>query len=59
MTWKGLGRMFQVDRNGAKRLHASQAGRGPKISHDDDAQNELSILLLLLSRDVGVRLGES
>jgi hypothetical protein len=52
--------MFQVDRNGAKRLHASQAGRGPKISHDDDAQNELLILLLLLlSRDVGVRLSES
>jgi len=40
--------MFQEDRNGANLLHASQAGRGPKISHDDDAQYELHIPLLLL-----------
>ena len=42
-----------------KLLHASQAGRGPKISYDDDAQHELHALLLLLSQGVGVRIGES
>ncbi len=41
--------MFQLDRNGAKLLHASQAGRGPKIRYDDDAQNELHFSPLLLS----------
>ena len=43
-----------------KLLHASQAGRGPKISHDDHAQFELHALpLLLLSQGVGVRISES
>ncbi len=52
--------MFSVDRNGAKLLHASQAGRGQKISHDDFAEPELhALLLLLLSRGMGVRLSES
>jgi hypothetical protein len=40
--------MFQIDRNGAKLLQASQAGSGPKISHDDSAERELRALLLLL-----------
>jgi hypothetical protein len=40
--------MVQTDRNGAKLLHASQAGRGQKISHDDNAKLELHVLLLLL-----------
>ena len=53
--------MFQVDRNGANLLHASNAGRGQKIRYDDDAQLELhtSLLLLLLSLGVGVRISES
>jgi hypothetical protein len=51
--------MFQVDRNGAKLLHASQAGRGPKISHDDDAKHEHRLSLLLQLRAAGVRLSES
>jgi len=42
-----------------KLLHASQAGRGPKISYDDDAQHELHALLLLLSQGVGARISES
>jgi len=33
--------------------------RFEKFSHDDDAQLELHDLLLLLSQDVGVRIGES
>lgn len=41
--------MFQIDRNGAKLLQASQAaGSGQKISHDDNAERELHALLLLL-----------
>ena len=39
--------MFQLDRNGANLLHASQAGRGTKISYDDDAQHDHHLLLLL------------
>jgi hypothetical protein len=42
-----------------KLLQASQAGRGPKISYDDDAQYELHTLLLSLSQGVGVRISES
>jgi hypothetical protein len=41
-----------------KLLQASNAGRGPKISHDDLAEYELYALLLLL-QGVGVRIGES
>jgi hypothetical protein len=51
--------MFQTDRNGAKLLQASHAGRGKKISHDDDAKSGRHTLLLLLSQGVGVRISES
>jgi hypothetical protein len=51
--------MFQTDRNGAKLLQASHAGRGQKISHDDDAKHDLHTLLLLLSQGMGVRISES
>jgi hypothetical protein len=53
--------MFQTDRNGAKLLQASHAGRGQKISHDDDAKHDLHtlLLLLLLSQGMGVRISES
>jgi hypothetical protein len=49
--------MFQTDRNGAKLLQASHAGRGQKISHDDDAKHDLHTLLL--SQGMGVRISES
>jgi len=51
--------MFSVDRNGAKLLHASHAGGGQKIIHDDIAEHELHALLLLLSQGMGLRLDES
>jgi hypothetical protein len=41
-----------------KLLQASEAGRGPKISHDDLAEYE-RLALLLLSQGAGVRISES
>ena len=58
LTWKLLGRMFSSRPQWGKLLQASNAGRGPKISHDDLAEYELHALLLLL-QGVGVRIGES
>ena len=40
--------MFQVDRNGANCSKPARLAAAKKISHDDDAEFEPHILLLLL-----------
>jgi hypothetical protein len=40
--------MFQIDRNGANCFKPATLAAATKISHDDDAEYELYILLLLL-----------
>jgi hypothetical protein len=51
--------MFSVDRNGANCFKPARLAAAKKISHDDDAEDELHLSLLLLLRIVGVRLSGS